>query len=136
MTVKNKVEVRIAGKDYTLLGTESDEYMQKVALYVDKKMNEIMRANNKLSTSMVAVLTALNTSDDLFKLKESETALRNELKQISEELEILKKEKKKLSEENSILTEKNNQLQLELAKRQAELQEVRNTFDMVARDKL
>jgi cell division protein ZapA len=37
MTPKNKVNVRIAGKDYTLVGTESDEYIQKVGLYIDKR---------------------------------------------------------------------------------------------------
>ena len=37
MTVKNKVYVRIAGKDYTLMGVESDEYIQKIGMYIDKK---------------------------------------------------------------------------------------------------
>jgi cell division protein ZapA len=136
VTVRNKVEVRIAGKDYTLLGAESDEYMQKVALYVDKKMNEVLRTNNKLSTSMAAVLTALNTSDDFFRVRESEAALRGELKRVSDELEEVKNERKRLANENTALADRSTSLQLELAKRQAELQEVRNTFDKVTRDKL
>ena len=43
MAEKNRVEVRIAGKDYILVGSDTDEYIQKIALYVDKKMNEIIR---------------------------------------------------------------------------------------------
>jgi len=129
VTVKNKVEVRIAGKDYTLVGTESDEYIQRVGMYIDKKMSEIMRMNNKLSTSMAAVLTAANVADDLLKVRESETNLKRELKHAIEELERLKDENRRLSGENSQLAEKNNSLKLELAKREAELNEVRNSLN-------
>lgn len=129
MTVKNKVEVRIAGKDYTLVGIESDEYLHKIGLYVDKKMAEIMRVNNKLSTSMAAVLTALNVSDDFFKSRESEINLKKELKRAQEEVEKLTEDNKRLSEDNSSFSTRNTNLQLELAKREAELKEVRNMLD-------
>lgn len=123
------MEVRIAGKDYTLVGFESDEYIQKIGLYVDKKMNEILKANNKLSTSMVAVLTAINAADDLFKAHESEINLKRDLKRANEELALLREEKKRLAEENAAFANKNTALQLELAKREAELREVRNSLD-------
>ena len=34
MSQRNKVEVRIAGKDYKLVGVDSDEHIQKIGLYV------------------------------------------------------------------------------------------------------
>jgi len=126
---KNKVEVKIAGKDYTLVGIESDEYIQKIGLYIDKKMNEILRQNNKLSTSMAAVLTAINVADDYVKAHESEIHLKKELKQTHEEIEKLKEENRRLAGENGVLSSKNTSLQLELAKREAELSEVRNSLD-------
>lgn len=135
MTVKNRVEVRIAGKDYTLMGQETDEYMQKVGLYVDKKMNEIMRLNSRLSTSMAAVLTALNVADDFFKVRESESSFKKELEQTKNELEALRAERDQLLEENTSLSETNTILQLELAKREAELREVRNTLEKASRDR-
>ena len=128
MAVKNKVEVKIAGKDYTLVGAESDEYIQKVGLYIDRKMNEILRVNSTLSTSMAAVLTAVNVADDFFKSHEEEGNLRRELKRTSEEVVSLKEEKRRLIEENSTLGNKNTNLQLDLAKREAELREVRNSI--------
>ena len=76
LTAKNKVELRIAGKDYSVVGTEPVEYIHRVGLYVDRKMTEILRLNNKLSTSLAAVLTAINVVDDLFKCKESEHNLK------------------------------------------------------------
>lgn len=133
MTDKNKVAVRIAGKDYTLVGVESEEYIQKIGLYIDKKMNEIARANNKLSTSMAAVLTSLNVADDYFKAHDNEILFKKEHKRLQEEAEKLKAENRRLSEENNILSNKNTSLQVELAKREAELSEVRNSLDKISR---
>lgn len=129
MTSKNKVVIRIAGNDYTLVGVESEEYIQKVGFYIDKKMNEILMRNSRLSTSLAAVLTALNVADDFFKSRESEIAIRKEKEEMSLELERLKMENIKLKDENDALSSKNTSLQLELAKREAELGEVRNSID-------
>lgn len=133
MTSKNKVVIRIAGKDYTLVGMESDEYIQKVGLYIDKKMNEILMRNNRLSTSLAAVLTAINVADDFFKSREAEINVTKEKEAVNEELEKLKNEIMQLKEENSSLAAKNTTLQLELAKREAELGEVRNSIDKGSR---
>ena len=133
MTARNKVDIRIAGKDYTVVGVESEEYIQRVGLYIDKKMNEIIKFNSKLSTSMAAVLTAINVADDFFKSHESEVNLKKELKKLTEENEALKIEKKRLSEENAASNGMNTSLQLELAKREAELREVRNSIDKASR---
>lgn len=68
MSNKNKVTVKIMDRDYTLISEDSREYMQRVANYVDDKMRETSNGNKKLSTSMVAVLTALNIADELYKV--------------------------------------------------------------------
>lgn len=135
MTAKNRVELRIAGKDYIVVGTEPEEYIHRVGLYVDKKMTDIMRANNKLSTSLAAVLTAINVVDDLFKSRESEQELKNQLKKATEELERLRRENRVLQQDNNVLSSQNTELKLELAKREAELNEVRNTLDKAERAK-
>lgn len=128
MTGKNKVYVRIAGKDYTLVGVESDEYIQRIAMYIDKKMVEIMKSNSKLSTSMAAVLTAINVADDYVKSHENELSLKKELKHALEQIEKIREENVRLFNENAALTDKGTYLQLELAKREAELHEVRNSI--------
>lgn len=133
MADKNKVEVRIAGKDYTLMGVESEEYMQKVALYIDKKMNEVIRVNSKLSTSMASVLSAINVADDYFKAYESVINLNKELKAAKDEVERLTEENRRLTNENAVVSNKNTNFQLELAKREAELSEVRNSLDKISK---
>jgi len=129
LSVRNKVELRIGGKDYTVVGTEPEEHIQRVGLYIDKKMCEIMKMNNKLSTSMVAVLTAINVADEYFKLRDSELNLKKELKRLHDQLEGLKADNQRLTQENSTLSGVNTDLKLELAKREAELGEVRNSLE-------
>mgnify|MGYP001340817358 FL=1 len=128
MAERNKVNVRIAGKDYTLVGKETEEYIQKVALYVDKKLNTIMNQNSKLSTSMASVLAAINIADDYFKACENIDNLSRELNSLREEIQKLRDENTSLANENEVLINKNTNYQLQLAKREAELNEVRNSF--------
>lgn len=133
MTVKNKVAVKIAGKEYVLVGVESDEYIQKVGLYIDRKMNEVMRVNSRLSTSMAAVLTSINVADDFFKAHENELQLKKELKYCQEELVRLRDESKRLSEENAALNKRTNTMQVELAKRETEASELRNSLEILTK---
>lgn len=126
MAGKNKVNVRIAGNEYTICGNESAEYIQKVALYVDQKTSEIMRANHALSTSMASVLTAVNVVDELFKISEEREALKKELELTKNELAEIKQDRDELSQQLQRANEENKHLLLELTKREAELTEVRN----------
>ncbi|HEY8500468.1 MAG TPA: cell division protein ZapA [Clostridia bacterium] len=129
MTGKNKVQVRIAGNEYILRGNESAEYMQKVALYVDKKTVEIMKANHTLSTSMASVLTAVNIADEFFKVLDSNEMLKKEIEQANEKIRELKEEKAQLTHQLQMINEENRNLVIELTKREAELTEVRNAYN-------
>ena len=99
MSNKNKVIVRIMGQEYTMVGIESREYMQRIANYVDDKMMDIAKNTKKLSTAMVAVLTALNIGDEYFKLKKQLNELEKaamlplkELEQTKSQLAVTKSE--------------------------------------------
>lgn len=111
----NTITVRISGIEYNLKGDEPEEYLHKVAIYVDKKMQEIIDNNNMLSSSSACVLTAINATDEMFKAKSE----RNEL---SERL-------KKFEEDNKALSMQIESMKLEVEaakKTNAELQERMN----------
>ena len=110
MSERNKLDVRIGGKEYTIVSGESEEYMHKVASFVDKKMGAIMNIDSRMSTSMVAVLTAINIADEYLKLKGSEDNIIGELMQYTAELEKLRAENKQLREQQQSGTsmQKNN----------------------------
>jgi len=126
---KNKVQVRIAGNEYILRGNESAEYIQKVALYVNNKTMEIMKANHTLSTSMASVLTAVNIADELFKVSDSNGMLKKEIEQAKKTIQELREEKALLTQQLQMVNEENRNLVIELTKREAELSEVRNAYN-------
>lgn len=81
---KVKTIVNIGGKEYTIAGSESAEYIHRVALCVNQKMSELKQGNEQLNNTLLAVLTAINVADDYIKT-------RDELEAIKKELEIIKK---------------------------------------------
>lgn len=83
---KNKVELIINNKSYIIAGEDSPEYLYRVGVYVDKKMKEISAANAYLSTSDVAVLTAVNIADELLKLRDEHHDIDEMLKDKMEEI--------------------------------------------------
>ena len=66
---KKQVEVVIAGKVYRLAGSESEEYIQSVAHYINKKLIELSKHTSAgvEFTETYPILLALNIADDLFK---------------------------------------------------------------------
>lgn len=92
MAIKNKVQVPIAGRLMTLVGTESEEYLYHVAEYINAKLQEIREADSSksLSASMVSVLTSINIADDYFKELENNKKLQEENVQLKTEIEQLK----------------------------------------------
>ena len=81
MSSKNDTEVILDGKIYTLSGYESEEYLQKVASYINNKINEFKEAEgySRLTADMQKVLLELNIADDYFKAKKQADSLGNEI---------------------------------------------------------
>lgn len=88
MSSKNKTQVIIAGKIYTLSGYESEEYLQRVATYLNGKITEFRNLDgyNRLSPEMRGILLNLNTADDYFKMKKKVEELEESLAQKDHEL--------------------------------------------------
>ncbi|MFU0799259.1 MAG: cell division protein ZapA [Xylanivirga thermophila] len=81
-----KTVVNIGGREYTMRGFESEEYIHNVAIYVDKKMEEIEERQLGLSTSMLYVLTAVNLADEVLKLKGQVAKLQNQVNNLEQQL--------------------------------------------------
>lgn len=65
------LNVSIFGRDYPIRASvEDEEYILKIARYVDWKMREIDQSMKPSSTTKVAILAALNIADELFTLQE------------------------------------------------------------------
>jgi cell division protein ZapA len=80
------VEIKVFGQTYTVKTDTEEDHIQKVAGYVNEKMNEILKKTKSVSTLNVAILTALNIADDLLKEREKGTALLQEVEKKSKDL--------------------------------------------------
>jgi cell division protein ZapA len=73
-TDKKSIKVRIFGSEYPLRG-ESEESTKRIATYVDEMINTIHAKIPEQPTLTVAVLSALNITEDLFKEREHSRVL-------------------------------------------------------------
>lgn len=132
MSAKTSAEVIIGGKVYTLSGFESEEYLQKIASYINSKMSEIdeVEAFKRFPSDMKATLIELNIADDYFKAKSQADKLELELEAKDREIYNLKHDlisnqiqsesnKKRLEE----LESENKELLLNKARLEASLED-------------
>lgn len=94
MSSKTDTEVIIGGKIFTLSGYESEEYLQRVASYINNKLEEYGRIESfrRQPLDTQAVLLELNIADDYFKSKKQIGLLEEELQAKEKELYDLKHE--------------------------------------------
>ena len=92
MAEKTSAEVVIGGKVYTLSGYESEEYLQKVAVYINGKLNEFdsIEGYQRFPADMKATLLQLNIADDYFKAKAQAEKLEREIEAKEKEIYNLK----------------------------------------------
>ena len=123
MSSKTDTEVIIGGKVFTLSGYESEEYLQKVASYINNKINEYNKVESfrRRPLDTQSVLLQLNIADDYFKAKKQIELLEQDLKAKDNELYDLKHEliatqikldntSKSLKEANETLNENSKQI--------------------------
>lgn len=97
---KTRATVRIAGKDYTIASYDSPEYVSRVAAHVNRKMSDLSVAT-QLPAAQLAVLAAVNATDDMMKSRDEIARLRRELDALRDENEALKA---KLAGQDRIVT--------------------------------
>ena len=118
------------GKIITLSGYESEEYLQRVASYLNNKITELsaLPGYNRQSPDTRNTLLALNLADDYFKAKSQADAMENDMESkdreaydvkhdlIAAQIQIdkMKQEMEQLQKENSELSIQVEKLNTEL----------------------
>ena len=133
MAVKNTTQVLIGGKIVTLSGYESEEYLQKVAYYMNNKLTELgqLPGYNRQALETRHTLLSLNIADDYFKAKRQAEMYEEELEAKDREMYDLKhdlingqveldKEKKSQAEKDRQIAE----LQAKVDELEKELEEL------------
>lgn len=88
MNTKNDVEVIINGKQYTISGYESSEYLQKIATHINEKYAAFKEEEGylRLEAEMRNTLLAINLTDEYYKAQESVQNLQKEKEELEKEI--------------------------------------------------
>lgn len=76
----NKIKLTIMGTDYSVIAEDDPKYVQLLGKELDGKMDEVIKANGKLSVTQAAVLAALDYADESKKATATADRLREQIK--------------------------------------------------------
>jgi cell division protein ZapA len=76
--VDSRLTVEIYGRRFELRATEEGQRVQELARFVDQRMRQLAEVSPHVDTARLAVLTALNIADELFRELEKEPGTRSE----------------------------------------------------------
>jgi cell division protein ZapA len=128
------IEVIINNKRYTLSGYESEEYLQKIASYINSKHNEFRNrdAYKFLDADLKSILIQINIADDYYKtrdrIKEIETendSKSNEIFNLKHELISAQTKLSSSEKETGDLKNELNEAQKKIVRLETELNDVR-----------
>ena len=120
----DKVRVRICGEDYTLRSNEGETYLQNLAHYVERKIEDLQSINitATINERVRTHLVALNIADDYFKANEKAMRMTADQEKYVNDIG-------RMQQENMLLRERFHELQAEHARLRAEYDEFIAEFD-------
>jgi len=84
--METKIQVEIYGQNYQIRAGADPEYIQNIARYVDIRMREIASGTPTVDSLKIAVLAALNITDEFFQLRRQKQDVDREVEQRTEKL--------------------------------------------------
>ena len=84
--MKRSIAVQIAGVRYSLKTDEDDRWVKTLAAYVDAKIREAQKHARSPDTQSIAVLTALQIAEELFRERRDSSELRRRIREKSQSL--------------------------------------------------
>src|ERR1035437_4346646 len=68
---KSVITVNIFGNEYTIKGVAKPDYIISLANYLNNKMTEVQEATGLKDAKKIAILAAINISDELFEARKT-----------------------------------------------------------------
>lgn len=84
--MKKSYNINILGQELSVLSDADEEHVLSVIRLVTEKMEEVLKSANNLKTLDVAILAALNVTEELLKLRGVNKDLCDQLESRSEKL--------------------------------------------------
>jgi len=87
----NQIKITIFGQEYSVKAPADPTYIKEIAEYVDTKMREVQSGfSSTQSSNRIAILSAMNITDELFNAKKRGDTDNNEIEEkISSLIELI-----------------------------------------------
>ena len=85
---KEKREVRIAGKRYTLSASGTAEHVKRMIGLLNERLSEVAAVSPRTDRETAAIAAALSMADELINAQDDNTRLRRELTEAHEHITI------------------------------------------------
>ena len=80
--INKNVQISIFGQEYSVKAPADASYIKKIAEYLDSKMREVQEGfSNTQSSTRIAILAAMNITDELFNAKKKGDSDNNEVEE-------------------------------------------------------
>jgi cell division protein ZapA len=84
--MKTPVNVQIGGQRFALRGDQDERVVREMAAYVDARMKELQKQTRTADTQSLAVLAALQITEELFKERLAREELKKRVRERSDAL--------------------------------------------------
>lgn len=81
-----KVKVNIFGQTYSIKGDAPEEYILELANYVNEKMEEVQKIVSNTNSLHIAILVALNISDEYFQARKLNARMGGDIEEKTREI--------------------------------------------------
>jgi cell division protein ZapA len=86
MSKKGSVTVSLAGHNFSIKSDHSEQHLEQLASYVDRKVRELQRVSKTVGTQQLALLAAMNIADELFQAEQRQREFKQRVARKSESI--------------------------------------------------
>ncbi len=83
--MNNSVRLNVCGTDYFITSEDDESYIRSIGDEVNTRMTDMINNNQRVSTTMAAVLCALSYCDECRKANDAAAGLRSQIKDYLED---------------------------------------------------
>lgn len=88
--MKKQVEIKVMGQKLVIRSDSDEDYISRVADFVDSKIQEVTKTSNTVTSLNIAILAAMNIADEFLRYKhEKEKQAQDAEKKIRGVIELI-----------------------------------------------
>lgn len=125
----NKIIVKIAGQEYSIIGNEEKDYILSLASHVDEQISKASEKTPKLNSVTPVVLASINIADQYFKAVEENKQLLDRLDSCGIQLDSEGNTENRFIQENDEYIDEISELKKMISEKDKEIEELNSLIN-------